>query len=161
MSDMLSDPSLEPHLPIDSPLVRCIYVSAATRPFDRAALRALLDSSRRNNARLDVTGMLLHIDGSFFQILEGTEIAVTGLFTKIGADKRHGRIVKLIQEPIEERSFGDWSMGLADVTAADLRTVPGLNDFFTVHSCVSNLDSSRAKTLLATFKEGRWRRTIV
>ena len=142
------------------PLVQCIYASAATRPFDRPALRALLDVSRRNNARLDITGMLLHIDGSFFQILEGREDAVTALFSKIGGDVRHNRVVKLIQEPVAERSFGDWSMGLADVTAADLRMVPGLNDFFARHSCFSSLDSGRAKALLTAFREGRWRRAI-
>lgn len=161
MSDTPREHVPDPQPPMDPSLVQCIYVSAATRPFDRASLHALLDSSRRNNAQLDVTGMLLHIDGSFFQILEGSEVAVTRLYEKIALDSRHDRVVKLIQEPVDQRSFADWSMGLADVTAADLRKVPGLNDFFTRHSCFSSLDAGRAKALLAAFRGGRWRRAIV
>lgn len=92
-------------------LIHCIYVSAATAEFSPADLEELLSVSRKNNEALGVTGMLLYEKGSFFQILEGTREAVEPLYAKIDTDKRHSRITKLIIEPIEERSFANWSRG--------------------------------------------------
>jgi Sensors of blue-light using FAD. len=44
-----------------------VYVSSATRPFSREDLRVLLETCRKNNAELGVTGMLLYKDGNFMQ----------------------------------------------------------------------------------------------
>jgi hypothetical protein len=38
--------------------------------------------------------------------------------------------VKLIQEPIEQRSFAEWTMGLGQPDRDELGAIPGLNDFF-------------------------------
>ncbi len=53
-----------------------VYVSSATRPFSGEDLRALLETCRKDNAELGVTGMLLYKDGNFMQVLEGDEDAV-------------------------------------------------------------------------------------
>lgn len=92
-------------------LIHCIYASAASREFTPEELDELLVVARRNNEALGVTGMLLYEKGSFFQILEGPSEAVEPLYAKIGTDKRHASISKLILEPIEERNFPNWSMG--------------------------------------------------
>lgn len=139
-------------------LVHCIYCSAASgKAFGPTELTALLDVCRTNNAALDVTGMLLFHEGSFFQILEGDRPVVDALYDKVALDKRHGQVRKLIIEPIEERDFGAWTMGYPKVTARDLQQIPGLNDFFASSKTYLELGEGRAKTLLAAFKEGQWR----
>jgi hypothetical protein len=141
-------------------LIHCIYASAATEEFSAAQLQQLLSVARKNNTALGVTGVLLHEAGSFFQVLEGTPESVQPLYEKICADSRHSRIAKLIDEPIEARDFADWSMGYAEISTRQLREIEGLNDFFQSGRCFADLDDGRAKKLLGSFKEGRWRNAI-
>ena len=141
-------------------LIHCIYASAGTEEFTPQDIVELLDKAKENNSKLDVTGMLLYEDGSFFQVLEGEYEAVSKLFKKIALDKRHEKIIKIIQEPIEERLFGDWTMGYSGISKNDLKDIEGLNDFFSSRQCYTELDSGRAKKLLAAFKDGKWRASL-
>ncbi len=143
-----------------SPLVHLIYSSAATKPLPRAELVDLLDRARAKNSSLGITGMLLYVEGSFLQVLEGEPHAVEELFDVISGDPRHGGVVTIIHEPIAKRDFGEWSMGLADISADDLDSIVGLNDFFEMESCFTDLDSGRTKKLLKAFRAGRWRSQI-
>jgi len=90
---------------------RLIYLSAATKLLDAAGLEALLQVSRRNNARLGVTGMMLYHDGSFLQILEGPEAAVMGLYDRIARDSRHGGMIRMVSSAVSARAFPEWQMG--------------------------------------------------
>ena len=143
-----------------SDLVLVAYASAASAPFTGDALGDLLIKARSNNARRSLTGMLLYHQESFFQVLEGPPAAVDSIYQRISEDPRHVKIVKLIQESIDERSFADWTMGLGRMEQGELGAIPGLNDFFRQGSCLWELEPGRAQTLLEAFREGRWRRTI-
>jgi hypothetical protein len=92
-----------------------VYASAARTPFDNEALSSLRQKARHNNARSGLTGMLLYYQDSFFQVLEGGPTAIEAGFARISVDQRHTKILKLIQEPIDERSFSDWTMGLGRI----------------------------------------------
>jgi len=138
-------------------LIHLIYASAATSPFDRAGLDRLLATARRVNSELGVTGMLLYLDGSFFQVLEGDETTVEQLYKHIAKDRRHARITKIINEPIAERAFAEWTMGYGDVSVGELSSIDGLNDFFRGGSCLHELDNGRTRKLLNAFAKGRWR----
>ena len=142
------------------PLVHCIYTSASTVDFSREDILALLEKARKVNAGLDVTGMLLYSDGSFFQILEGEPEKVKSLYEKISADQRHKRITKIIFEPIEERSFSNWTMGYSEISRKELSQIEGMNDFFLSGKCYTDIDAGRAKKLLSAFKQGQWRATL-
>jgi len=137
-----------------------VYASAATREFEPKELTQILTKADQHNLGVGITGMLLYIDGSFFQVLEGGEQVVHTLYEKILRDPRHSQAIKLIEEPIEKRAFSQWSMGYARVTRGELAEIPGLNDFFGQGSSFNNLSEGRAKTLLAAFREGRWRRRL-
>jgi hypothetical protein len=89
-----------------------VYVSAARKLFDEAALSTLLAQCQRNNARLGVTGMLLYSDGNFMQAVEGDAAAIDTLIATIAQDERHGRMTVLLRMPIEQRQFAGWSMAL-------------------------------------------------
>lgn len=139
-------------------LVHCIYCSAARDPnLSQEGLDAILEHSRLNNAKRGVTGMLLYDSGAFFQVLEGDRAQIEALYERIESDPRHHHVTKLITEPIEQRDFGSWSMGYPRVTTEDLKRIPGLNDFFAKGFSFRDLEPGRAKTLLAAFKQGKWR----
>jgi len=138
-------------------LTHIAYASTATTPFDADTLSTLLAKARRTNRAADVTGMLLHLQGNFFQTLEGPEDAVEALYARISGDPRHRRVLPIIREPIAARAFEGWTMGFAGVTRRQLATVPGLNDFFQSDRSFHDLERGRAKRLLTAFRPGRWR----
>lgn len=141
-------------------LVHCIYSSAEVTSFDQASILELLETARANNARLNITGMLLYDRGSFFQILEGEPKSVDYLLQSIQKDNRHERVVRIIYEQIEHRDFPDWTMGYSGVSKKDLSNIEGLNDFFLGGNRFIDLDEGRAKILLRAFKDGKWHTSL-
>lgn len=141
-----------------SELIHLIYVSKASHDFVPEELHKILDSAHRNNANLSITGMLLHVDGHFFQVLEGKESKVNELYQRIEADNRHINSLKLLQEEIEERAFPNWSMGHVEATKEELDAIEGLNDFFSDGNCLMEIKSGQAMTLIHAFQHGKWRR---
>jgi hypothetical protein len=138
-------------------LSHLIYASAADSKMSDAGLRAILDRARTVNSQLDITGILLHTEGSYFQVLEGDAEAIDSLYAKIAHDKRHTNVVLIVREPIASRSFAEWSMGFASVTSKDVAGIIGSNDFFQKKTCFYELSAGHAKKLLAAFADGRWR----
>ena len=139
-----------------SPLIQCIYSSAATTAFEEHDIPPFLDKIRAANEGYGVTGMLLYVEGSFFQILEGAQDTVEALVRRIETDPRHTRLTVIIREPIAERSFGEWTMGFESLCIAEVGPLIGENDFFDSASCIAQMTASRAKKLLLAFRNGRW-----
>lgn len=138
-------------------LVHCIYCSASSIPnLGSADLNSLLVKARATNARLGVTGILLFHKGSFFQVLEGGRDVVEDLYNSISSDKRHTRITKIIQEPISQRDFEDWTMGYPQATQQDIENIPGMNDVFKDGKSYIDVCETKARILLAAFVDGRW-----
>lgn len=99
--------------------MRCIvYISFESRRLQKADLHKILEAARRKNAELQVTGILLHFDGLFLQVLEGADDVIAAMLTTLRRDKRHQDLRILLDEPIAARHFPDWAMALADL--ADL-----------------------------------------
>ena len=92
------------------------YVSAASWNLLDEELEHIVSESRRRNALNGVTGVLLYCDGNFMQYLEGEEDAVIETFTRIRASESHYQINELMNQPIHEREFCDWTMGLSRPT---------------------------------------------
>ncbi len=137
----------------ENDLIHCIYSSAETVEFSHEDIISLLARAREMNTKLGVTGMLLYEAGTFFQVLEGPAQIVADLYKKIGNDKRHDRVIKIIQEPIKARSFSEWTMGYSDVTREELKEIQGLNDFFHSQKCYTELDEGREKKYLQPSKK--------
>lgn len=79
-------------------------------------IESLLKSAHKNNREFEITGVLVLIDRTFIQVLEGSQEAITDLFEIIKSDKRHERIQLLSIQPITERAFPDWTMGYLEKT---------------------------------------------
>ena len=91
------------------------YVSTEKQPMIADDLATLLKHASGRNQALGITGLLLHRDDSFFQVLEGDADSVRQVFESIRQDPRHHRIQVLFEGPIESREFTDWRMGFVDL----------------------------------------------
>lgn len=97
-------------------LIRLVYASR-TRNLGPMDVKDILESSRRNNAALGVTGALCLSNGIFLQCLEGDRMVVNTLYHRILLDPRHHEPAILDFEEIVHRQFGSWSMGLVNAVA--------------------------------------------
>ena len=80
---------------------------------------AILETSRRNNAALGITGALFMSDEYFFQVLEGPRTALSSLLGLIMNDDRHEDVVLTLFDAVSRRTFGEWSM--AELPSQDPR----------------------------------------
>lgn len=87
------------------------YVSTGCDGLRFEHISEILESSKKHNEELGVTGILLYCNKHFFQILEGKKEAVEEIFEKISIDCRHDNIIKLQSTYIPHRQFAHWSMG--------------------------------------------------
>jgi hypothetical protein len=134
-------------------VIQLIYASRAVTPFTSDDLRAMLVRSRAHNARIGVTGMLLHVDGAFLQVLEGKSAIVHALYARIRADRRHGGILTLLVRDLEARSFGEWSMRYFDASGrgASLRGYGPEVGFADLQE-----DATTLGQIVEDFRDGRW-----
>ena len=139
---------------ISMSLYSLIYVSIAQDELSRQELLDLLRTSRENNERSDVTGLLLYKDGRFMQLLEGPEAAVCATYARIARDSRHYDVTILHEGKIEERDFDDWLMGFQALDDETARATPGFSLFLDVKFSVFEFasDPSRAHQLLRIFR---------
>lgn len=87
-----------------------VYTSRAARAVDGVVLRKILETSRTNNQRDDITGFLILRDGYFAQFLEGPERAVRNCFERILSDSRHSQIILQGESLSPDRLMPNWSM---------------------------------------------------
>lgn len=126
-------------------MIRLLYISTARKQLTPEELAQILNASRRNNARVGVTGLLIVGGRRFLQALEGPEEAVMATYNRIDKDPRHFAVVQLTREVITERQFPRWIMGvqaggrpgdhatIADAVAALIAPItdPSLKGYFT------------------------------
>lgn len=105
-----------------------IYTSYAIEPFDEPKLIELLKKARENNRLLDITGMLLYVNGKFMQVLEGKRQTVKDLYSHISNDVRHKRVTTLLEGESPNRIFDRWSMGFKKLSDDDFKNLSGFED---------------------------------
>ncbi|HBQ03320.1 MAG TPA: blue light sensor protein, partial [Halieaceae bacterium] len=105
------------------------YVSTETGDLGADGMIELLTEARKANSSRGITGLLLHRERSFYQVLEGTEAEVKHTFEAIEKDKRHDGIDILFQGEVEQREFADWQMGFLSLDGADVSELLGYSDF--------------------------------
>ena len=98
-------------------LLQILYTSDATEQFRASSLADILRVSRKNNQMSNITGVLLHVDGHFLQVLEGPEDHVRQRYETISRANRHRNCCVVHQQALDKRTFPNWSMGSRDVNA--------------------------------------------
>lgn len=132
-----------------------VYVSSAAALMPSEELLALLNHCQSNNAKLGLTGILLHKDGNFMQILEGPEPQVREVLGKIYRDSRHCGIIKLLEGYTDERQFSEWAMGFHELNSAEVRSTLGYSEFMNLPLTADSFgaDLSLCERLLRSFKK--------
>ncbi len=92
-------------------LIQLTYASRTSPSFKTEDLGSILTASKRNNARVGVTGALCLANGIFLQQLEGDRTEVNRLYHRILTDPRHREPAVLDFSEITSRRFTTWSMG--------------------------------------------------
>lgn len=103
-----------------------IYKSYASKPMTLLELMPILMQARVLNERHDITGALVYGGNQFMQLIEGEQTVITTLYQRICQDPRHERVVKLVDDAIEARSFTQWSMAFDEVSADQLKDLLGM-----------------------------------
>ena len=88
-------------------MLQLVYISTATEEPDSDTI---LRTSRRNNARDGLTGLLYSDGVRFMQALEGPADKVEAAYARIRLDPRHRAAVVLSRRDVDEREFGQWNM---------------------------------------------------
>jgi len=105
-----------------------VYTSYAEQTFAESDLMLLLNQSRSANKPKEITGLLLHLQGKFIQVLEGDKSEVKKLYEKIAKDTRHKKVTTVIEGDYPERLFNDWSMGFKQITDDEFEALSGFQN---------------------------------
>lgn len=121
--------SVHPETPAAGPssVWSLVYYSSAVRKIADDDLRNLLRSARGRNGRVGVTGILVHWDHTFFQVLEGPQDSVRTIFEDfILPATLHRGVIVAFDGRVSARSFSGWRMAAATLTRDDqIETLEG------------------------------------
>lgn len=70
----------------------------------------ILDTSRQNNLKNGVTGILVRDKKMYFQYLEGRKKAVAECLLRIAGDSRHNEITSVVSANTQALLFDGWSL---------------------------------------------------
>ena len=91
--------------------IRFAYYSKPSKEFRCTGIESILTAARKNNDRLDVTGLLVQTPTHFMQVLEGRREAVSQILARIMADPRHSDVTLYGAMEIDCRWFAQQQMG--------------------------------------------------
>lgn len=136
-------------------LIQLIYTSQVSSDFREHEIPELLKTIRPANAKLRITGMLFYFGTAFLQVLEGEAHSVDSTYARVLADKRHTQVTMISRDPIEERSFPNWTMDFATIDPVEAGEIIGDPGAFTDGARV-RMDSHSANRLIAAFRRPKW-----
>ena len=132
-----------------------MYSSQAIKHMTMHALEVILEDARTGNQARNVTGVLVYVDGVFFQIIEGDKDIVRKLMASIASDSRHQSVTVFYEAEVDVRAFESWSMAYLSPTAEQMSTWLGLPGTATVEELLAsvNRDPHRVpRTLVSALK---------
>jgi adenylate cyclase len=96
---------------------RMFYVSRFSRPLSKCDIEQIHNSAVRFNRQHGITGILVCLGDTFFQVLEGKRAMVDQLYhTRIVPDNRHLDVFCLKSESgMSQRMFPEWDMRVFDL----------------------------------------------
>lgn len=142
----------------DRELMQLVYLSSSLGQYSRSDLKDILATSRRNNTRANITGLLLYHDGYIIQFLEGEEASVNAVYERIARDPRHKGILPLVRRKISRRDFGSWSMGFRDIEDDEKEQLDGFNDLMSSlsnHTTADPAMSTQVQRLIRSYRQVR------
>lgn len=95
-------------------IFQLVYFSEAVEDLSYTDLQDILEVSRKNNDRDEITGLLLYRDDYFIQVLEGQADLVRRTLERIRHDDRNYKVKVLYEGTAGERMFAHWNMAFHD-----------------------------------------------
>lgn len=122
------------------PVFQLLYVSQLAPGCDFGVVKDIVAVARRHNAEHGITGALLFDGERFGQLLEGAEVDVRALMSRIARDPRHTDVQVLYAgQCLTARAMQRWASGYCDAGAFEafdretgLRDRPALDAFVSV-----------------------------
>ena len=81
------------------------YVSSLNNSLKTSDLSHLFKTTKNNNTCIGISGILIHKNGNFLQILEGEVEKVDTLYQNIRLDNRHHGLIVIVDTEICDRLF--------------------------------------------------------
>ena len=103
-------------------LSRLIYYSRQTPAVVEnldLEVRRIIRHAECNNREVNVTGLLVPVQGLFIQVLEGSPSAVQTIYGRVVNDTRHTNPVVLSAGPAPSRLFQNWNMCARSIAPSD------------------------------------------
>ncbi len=136
-------------------LSHLVYVSVRKKECTEEEIENILAACKRNNPKLDITGVLLYSNTHFLQYLEGKYNEISDLYEKIKGDTRHKNVVLITTGPIKERTFPSWEMGSKKIEEdkVEFRTDMTKSEANTFQDIISGKgqEGNKALTLIKKF----------
>ena len=108
-----------------STLERLVYTSRETDSMGTLALFNLLNAARIRNEQLELTGLLVYVDGGFTQCIEGPTASINKLWKSLLRDTRHQDISLIEREQVSSRRYPDWRMAFSSYRYLNTFNMPG------------------------------------
>lgn len=129
-------------------MIKLLYLSTECKNQNSAEknLREILETSKRNNVALGITGILVHGGGMFLQVIEGPQEQVMRQYVKILDDKRHTDCEIVLITICDRRSFPQWSMASLELPAHDFQAIESM-----IHHRPQALDAKWFNEVISLF----------
>ena len=109
----------------------------------------LIEKAKINNAKNNITGILVYRNNNFLQVFEGSPETVDTIFDKIRMDQRHQNIFKIIDTSIDQRIFQDYNFGFTVVS--DNNPLQNLSDYLDWLRHADNMIANEIVTMVENF----------
>jgi len=137
--------------------IQIAYLSFATKSLKANSdneIQSILKQARKHNAEKGITGQLIYRSGIFLQLLEGDKAEVSSLLGHILLDsKRHENIRIILNQPMKERVFPNWSMAYKSLDNAALDIVNCIVPWQQLVSISSQGNTIKNEDILKIFEE--------
>tara|TARA_R110002049_G_scaffold151804_2_gene315564 strand:+ start:1647 stop:2054 length:408 start_codon:yes stop_codon:yes gene_type:complete len=127
------------------------YISDSTSNVPLNMLDDIYIEAKSNNFKNNITGILIHVNKNYLQVLEGKAEKVDGTFKRIKTDSRHKNIFEVINTSIEERIFEDYNFGFTIID--NKRELSNLNDYLKWLRHADNKPANKVIYMLENFIE--------
>lgn len=119
------------------------YMSDSTNDESMLTIKDIYKKAKLNNAKNNISGVLIYHNGNYLQVLEGNENDVNKTYERIAKDTRHKNIIKVINANVEQRIFEDYNFGFTIVRSSS--EFEELNDYL---NWLKNADHQIANRLI-------------
>jgi hypothetical protein len=135
-------------------LSQLVYVSNRKANCSQEEIEKILESCKKNNPPLNITGVLLYSDIKFIQLVEGESKVIMALYDKIKLDVRHTTPMMISYSPIKEKSFPSWHMGTKEISSSQVDFKTDINtDDKTIFNNILNGKEENGQRVLNLLKK--------